>query len=59
MGTETNADGISVDFSFFTDLLKQTYRVVLTDIEQDILLKAFSAKSEIQNSQKLSLKPIF
>ena len=52
------SDGASVDMSFFSTLLRDTYGVILLDVEKDTLTKSFGAKSESQGRQKIRLKPI-
>ena len=55
---DKNSDGVSVDFSFFTEYLMENYGLRLSDAEQDILVKTFGAKSETEGARKLNLKPL-
>ena len=42
----SNTDGVSIDFNYFIQLLREGYSIRLSDVEQDVLIKTFGAKSE-------------
>lgn len=57
-GSHSNADGISVQFSFFIDLLRSKFKLTITEKDQETLCKTFSAKTEDEADKRISLKPI-
>ena len=56
---ESNADGISVESIFLYKLLQKQYALELNKDDKEILNKAYSAKSEMFDTQKINMKPFF